>query len=103
MLNSIVRNGNYGYLYSYNTSSKVGTQLLPLNECCYTDARWSPDGTYVLFSYQDINLKTASKNQLYFVPYGSIGTGTKYTPIPMPDGIFTNISENPDPVLRPAK
>jgi tRNA A-37 threonylcarbamoyl transferase component Bud32 len=103
VLNSIIRNGTYGYLYSYNLSSKKGTELLPLGDCCYSDARWSPDGTYLLFSYQDISLGSASRNQLYYVPYGSIGTGTNYTLLKMPDNVFANIAEHPDAVLRPGK
>jgi tRNA A-37 threonylcarbamoyl transferase component Bud32/Tol biopolymer transport system component len=104
LLNSINRNGVYGYLYSYNTATYNGEMIDPLgSQCCYADARWSPDGTYVLFSYQDVRLGNASRNQLYYIPYGSIGTGAKYTPLPLPDGILSNISDHPDPALRPVK
>ncbi len=104
LLNSIIRNGNYGYLYSYNTSNKKGEKLDPIGTtCCYTDAIWSPDGAYFLFAYQNITLGSTSRNQLYFISYGSLGTGAKYTPIPLPDNIFTNIGEHPDPILRSAK
>jgi serine/threonine protein kinase len=104
LLNSINRNGVYGYLYSYNSSNFKGEQIDPLgSQCCYTDARWSPDSTYVLFAYQDVRLGNASKNQLYYVSFGSIGSGAKYTPLPLPDGVLSNITDHPVPALRPAK
>ncbi len=104
LLNSIIRNGVYGYLYYYNTSSQTGGQIDPIGgQCCYTSARFSPDGTYVLFSYQELSLGSASRNFLYYIPYGSIGTGEKYTPLPLPDTVLTNILDRPDPTLRPAK
>ncbi|MGA2489929.1 MAG: protein kinase, partial [Anaerolineales bacterium] len=91
LLNSIIRNGVYGYLYTYNSSKQIGEEISPLGSCCYTDARWSPDGTYVLFSYQDMSLGSASRNQLYYIPYGSIGTGAEYNPLPLPGTILANI------------
>jgi serine/threonine protein kinase len=104
LLNSINRNGFYGYLYSYNSSTFKGEQVDPLgSQCCYTDARWSPDGSYVLFAYQDIRLGGASKNQLYYIQYGSIGAGGKFTPLPLPPEVLSNIAEHPDPALRPIK
>jgi len=104
LLNSISRNGVYGYLYAYNLANFKGEQIDPLgSQCCYTDARWSPDGTYVLFAYQDMRLGNTSKNQLYYVSYGSFSTGTKLTPLPLPDGILSSITDHPDPALRPAQ
>ena len=104
LLNSINRNGVYGYLYSYNSSNGKGEQVDPLgSQCCYTDARWSPDNSYVFFAYQDIRLGGASRNQLYYIQYGSIGTGAKFTPLPLPNEVLANIGDHPDPALRPAK
>jgi hypothetical protein len=37
---------------------------------------------------------------LYYVPYGSIGTGASYEPLPLP--VITNPLEQPGAVLRPA-
>ncbi len=104
LLNSIVRNGYYGYLYSYNASNQHGQLLDPLgSQCCYTDARWTPDGSNFLIAYQDISKGNLSRTQLYFIPYGSLGTGAKYTPLPLPDNVLTNAADHPDPVLRPVK
>ena len=104
LLNSINRNGVYGYLYSYNYSNGKGEMVDPLgSQCCYADARWSPDSSYVLFAYQDIRLGSGSKNQLFYISYGSIGTGAKFTPLPLPDTVLSNIADYPSPALRPAK
>jgi WD40 repeat protein len=104
LLNSITRNGFYGYLYSYNTTNTKSELVDPLgSQCCYTDALWSPDSSYVLFAYQDIRQGGGSKNQLFYISYGSIGTGAKFTPLPLPDNVLTNIGDHPAPALRPAK
>ena len=104
LLNSIYRY-QFGYLYTYSIETKKpANQIDPLGtKCCYTDARWSPDGSYILFAYQDITQGSNARNQLFYVPYGSIGTGAKYTPLPLPAGMFTRPSDHPEPVLRPAK
>jgi serine/threonine protein kinase len=98
-LNSKVRY-DLGYLYAYNTETKKGVNLDPLQTaCCYTAARFSPDGSYLLFIYQNIN---NAKTQLYFVSYGTIGTGITYTPLTLPDGFFSTLTDHLDAALRPA-
>jgi Serine/threonine protein kinase len=98
-LNSKVRY-DLGYLYAYNTETKKGVNLNPLQTaCCYTAARFSPDGSYLLFIYQSIN---NAKTQLYYVSYGTIGTGITYTPLTLPDGFFSTLSDHLDATLRPA-
>ena len=55
VLNSIFRY-ELGYLYVYKMETKKGDILDPLKtSCCYTEARFSPDGSYLLFAYQNIN------------------------------------------------
>jgi serine/threonine-protein kinase len=104
LLNSRIRNANYGYLYAYNLEKRQAEPLDPLNTaCCYTDARWSPDGMYVLFAYQNIALGANARTLLYLVPYGTIGTGASYTPLPLPENFFAKPIEHPEPVFRPAQ
>lgn len=102
LLNSAFRFQN-GYLYSYNLESLRSQMLDPLGACCYGSLRWSPDGTHVFFAFQDINLGASARTQLFYVPYGTIGTGTSYKPFDLPPELFTNPRDNPDPVLRPVK
>jgi serine/threonine protein kinase/Tol biopolymer transport system component len=100
VLNSKIRY-ELGYLYAYNTETKRGENLDPLQStCCYAAARFSPDGSHLLFIYQNIN---NAKTQMYFVSYGTIRTGVTYTPLTLPDGFFSTLSDHLDVTLRPAK
>ncbi|MCI0520127.1 MAG: serine/threonine protein kinase [Chloroflexi bacterium] len=101
--NSQVRNDGFGDLFIYNTEKyKVYPSVNPVNgDCCYRDPQWSPDGSYLLFAFQDRAGGSTSITKLYYVPYGSIGTGASYTPLPLPE--ITDPREKPQPALRPAQ
>lgn len=109
-MTGFIRNDGFGNLYVYNMERhQPRTTILGANyidpihgSCCYRDPRWSPDGQYLLFVFQDIGLGANSVSQLYYVPYGSIGTGTTYDPIPLPANFLTNPKEKPQPALHPA-
>ena len=104
VMNTSKRNGGFGYLYSYNMQTHKPEQLIPIdNTCCYRDARLSPDGSYIAFAFQDIRLGAEAEIELYYVLYGSLGTGATYEPIPMPAGFFTDPRDTPQFALRPAK
>jgi Tol biopolymer transport system component len=92
----------YGDIYIYNLANGKAQTINPLGTlCCFRDFRWSPDGTYFLFSFKD-NSKPQT-TQLYLVDYATIGTGVAYKPIPMPEDVFTSLEDKPQPVLRPAR
>ena len=102
VLNSIFRY-ELGYLYAYNTETKSGINLDPLNtSCCYTEARFSPDGSFLLFAYQNIKVGENAKTQLYYISYGSIGTGITYIPLTLPEDFFSSLNDHLDATLRPA-
>jgi serine/threonine protein kinase len=104
LLHTSVRNEGFGNLYADNMDTHKAQPLNPIdNTCCYKDPRWSPDGSYVFFAFQDIRLGPASPIELYYIPFGTIGTGTTYSPIPLPFQFFTNLRETPQPALRPAQ
>ena len=98
----ITRNEGFGDLHLFNMDTfKFTESVNPINKtCCYRDAGFSPDGSYLVFAYQDISLGQASTTQLYYIPFGSIGTGENYEPLPLPE--ITDSTERPQPVLRPA-
>jgi hypothetical protein len=102
-LNSIVRNEGFGHLYIYNTDmKKVYAQVDPVGgKCCYRDPVWSPDGTYLAFAFQDRGAGSSSSTQIYYIPYGSIGSEASYTPLPLPD--ITDPKEKPQVILRRAR
>lgn len=101
VLNSAIRNEGFGNLYSYDYVTHRAHLLDPLGStCCYRDARWSPDGTYLLIAYQDIRQGAESRTQLYYLPFGSIGTGAVYTPLPLPEDFFPTPRARPQMTLR---
>jgi serine/threonine protein kinase len=105
LLNSAVRSDGYGYLYSYNMGTYKGTSWSPVKNsgCCYRDAHWSPDSDYVIFAYQDIEQGTNAQILVFYVPFGTFGTGYNYTPLPLPDGFFKSLREELQPAFRPAR
>jgi len=102
-LNGYIRNDGFGDLYIYNLDvHRAELRVNPVdNSCCYRDASFSPDGSYLAFAFQDINLGPDGTIQLFYVPFGTIGTGLQYTPIPLPSGFLTDPRGSPQPVLRP--
>jgi hypothetical protein len=105
VFNTARRNNGWGDLHIYNWESHKPTLTInPINKrCCYRDARWSPDGTYLFFTFQDEGLAADTQTFFYYVPYGDIGAGANLTPIKLPDGFFKNPKEAPQPALRPAQ
>ena len=88
----------FGELYAYNSEQFIGRKINPLTDCCYRDPRWSPDGTYLLFAYQE--LTPESQTFLYYAPFATLGTGQQLVPLPIPP--LDNLREFPQPALRPA-
>jgi serine/threonine-protein kinase len=101
--NTSRRNNGWGELHIYNWKVFKGVHYSPIGPCCYRDSRWSPDGTYILLAFQDLTLGADARTMLYYVPVGELGTGAKFTPLPLPPDFFKNPREAPQPALRPAK
>lgn len=104
IFSNFVRNDGFGDFYIYNLDlHRAVVQVRPVeNTCCYRDPAWSPDGSHVIFAFQDLRLGSASRTKLYYIPFGTIGTGLSYQPLPLPEEFFANPKEKPQPVLRPA-
>ena len=96
------RNGGWGEMYIYNWKTHKPTLITP-GICCFRDARWSPDGTYLLYEFQDQAEGANAQTLLYYVPVGELNTGANFTPIPLPEGFFKDIREAAQPALRPAQ
>jgi serine/threonine protein kinase len=101
-LNTVIRNNGFGNLHIYNMDlHKARMSLNPINNaCCYRDSVFSPDGTYLLFAFQ-LHPGGDGSIQFYYIPYGNIGTGVTYAPLPLPP--ITTPSEHPQPALHTAK
>ncbi|MFQ5616007.1 MAG: TolB family protein, partial [Anaerolineales bacterium] len=99
-MNSLKRNGGFGDLYSYNAVRHTGEKINPLQgKCCYRGGRWSPDGRYLLFAFQEFS--PDSVTIFYYVPFATLNTGTDLVPLSIP--ALTNPKEFPQPALRPAQ
>jgi tRNA A-37 threonylcarbamoyl transferase component Bud32 len=102
LFTTFVRNEGWGHLHAYNMELRRGSLINPIEEqCCYHSPRWSPDGNYVFFAFQDIRDGFNVQTQIYYIPYASIGTGTTYEPLPLPEGFFRSNREVPNAALRP--
>lgn len=100
LLNDLIRNDGFGNLYLYNSETRETVKLNPINgECCYRNARFSPDGKYVIFAYQKFD---RSDIMLYYIPFADFQSGSTFAPIPLPTHFFPTARENPQPALRPA-
>jgi serine/threonine-protein kinase len=101
LLNDLIRNDGFGNLYLYDSNTKESMKLNPIDgECCYRDARWSPDGKYIFFAYQKFG---ASAIDLYFVSLDNSQNGQILTAVELPAGFFSTPRERPQPALRPAQ
>jgi serine/threonine protein kinase len=93
-----------GYLYTYNLDRNMGKDLTPLGtNCCYSNATWSPDGTYILFAYQDLNSGTNPPTEVYYLPFGTIEAGGGHTSLQLPGDLFQSPNKPVSFALRPAR
>jgi hypothetical protein len=101
IFNTAIRNNGWGDLYAYNFDLHKGYQLNPIGgRCCYRDARFSTNGTYIFFAFQDFALGDNATTQFYFVPFSTNYQGTDYKPISIPTDLFKNRREAPQPALH---
>ena len=98
LLNDSIRNDGFGDLYLYDTQIREGQKINPIDgECCYRDARWSPDKSYIFFVFQRVG---TTEIEFYYIPYADLGKGKTWTPIPNLDTLFSTVREKPQPALR---
>jgi Protein kinase domain len=101
LLNDNIRNDGFGNLYVYDSQSRQGEKINPIHgECCYRDARWSPDKTFIFFVFQRFG---STEIEFYYIPYAELGDGKSWEPIPNLDTLFSTSREKPQPVLRPVR
>ena len=101
LLNDSIRNDGFGNLYLYDSKTREGVKINPIDGiCCYRDARWSPDGSYIFFAFQRSD---SAEIQFYYFPFSDWEDSNGWTPIPIPDLLFTTPREKPQPALRPAR
>ncbi|HSB03045.1 MAG TPA: protein kinase [Anaerolineales bacterium] len=99
LLNDSIRNDGFGDLYLYDSQARQAQKINPIGgDCCYRDARWSPDRTYIFFVFQRYG---ANDIEFYYIPYAELGKNKSWVPIPNVDTLFSTAREKPQPALRP--
>ena len=84
-------------------STATATKINPVDGvCCYGSAVFSPDGTHILFVFQDVRRGADSVTQLYYIPMDQLDTGETFTPIKLPIQFFPDQSEDIELALRPS-
>ncbi|HKY53852.1 MAG TPA: protein kinase [Anaerolineales bacterium] len=102
LFNSFKRNAIYGELYLYDMSTATASKINPVDGvCCYGSAVFSPNGTHILFVFQDVRSGENSVTQLYYIPMDQIGKGETFTPIRLPLQFFPDLREEIELALRP--
>ena len=102
VFNTFKRNKNYGELYLYDMVSETARKINPIDGvCCYGNAEFSPDGTYILLVFQDVRQGAESENQLFYLPLDKIGTVADVSPIRLPL-LFRDLRENVQLALHAA-
>ena len=100
LLNDAIRNDGFGDLYLYDSETLQEEIINPIGGvCCYRDARWSPDGKYILFVFQRFDSREVT---LYYASFADIEVGKSLTPIELPTGFLTQ-RDKPQPALRPVQ
>ncbi len=67
--------------------------------CCYRDAAFSPDGSYIVLFFQNEAQGANSETQMYYVALNQLGSDI--TPLKLPVRFFPNPRENLDVALHP--
>lgn len=101
LLNSGINEAGFGDLQLYNLTKDQGQELAPNGSCCYRDAHWSPDGTYLFYSYQP---EAGGEIRLYYTPSADLAqTGESLTSLSFPAGFLTDNTESLQLALRKAQ
>ena len=100
LLNGYVNNQGFGDLHLYDLDKNQSSALAPNGTCCYRDAHWSPDGTYLFYSFQP---EAGGEVSLYYTPSAELRqSGGSMASLELPAGFLTSGFETLQPALRTA-
>jgi hypothetical protein len=99
-LNGYLHNDGFGDLQLFSLDQNQTKDIIPNGTCCYRDVHWSPDGTYLFYSYQP---ESGGEISLYYVPYSELNQpGSTMTALTLPAGFLASNLESLQPALRTA-
>jgi len=100
LLNGYLHNDGFGDLQLFSLDQNQTKDIIPNGTCCYRDVHWSPDGTYLFYSYQP---ESGGEISLYYVPYSELNQpGSTMTALTLPAGFLASNLESLQPALRTA-
>ncbi len=100
LLNGYVNPEGFGDLQLYNLDQNQSHELAPHGSCCYRDAHWSPDGTYLFYSFQS---EAGGEVSLYYTPSTELSQpGGSMASLTLPADFLTSGLESLQPALRTA-
>lgn len=98
LVNGYINSQGYGDLQLYNLDKNQAQQLTPNGDCCYRDIHWSPDGSYLFYSYQSV---TGGEVSLFYTPTSKLSQpGGSMASLALPHGFLTGNMESLQPALR---
>ncbi len=100
LLNGYVNEG-FGDLQLYNLDEDQSQELTPNGSCCYRDAHWSPDGTYLFYTYQP---EPGGEVAFFYTPTSALSQpGASMASLALPAGFLDGSQESLQPALRAAR
>ncbi len=91
-------NAGFGDLQLYNLAQGQSQPLAPNGECCYRDAHWSPDGTYLFYAYQS---EPGAEVNLFYIPAARLGEPpSAMASLALPAGFLEGSQDSIQPALR---
>ncbi len=101
LINGYVNNEGFGDLQLYNLDQNQAQQLTPNGDCCYRDAHWSPDGTFLFYSFQ---ANAGGEVSLFYTPKSKLDqSGESLASLALPADFLTGSVEFIQPTLRKAQ
>jgi serine/threonine protein kinase len=98
LVNGYVNSTGFGDLQLYNLLQDKSQELAPNGTCCYRDVHWSPDGTYLFYSYQP---EDGGDIRLFYIPSAEISQpGETMASLALPAGFLDGNQGSLQPSLR---
>ena len=84
LLNGYLNNEGFGDLQLFNLDQNQSQEIAPNGSCCYRDVHWSPDGTYIFYTYQP---EAGGEISLYYAPSSNLNEpGKSMAALALPGG-----------------
>jgi len=98
LFNSPLTSTGFGNLQLYDLDNGQSEALAPNGSCCYRDVSWSPDGSYLFYSYQP---EAGGAISLFYVPSSALSRpGQAVAALSLPPDLLAASQAALQPALR---